>query len=113
MKDGIRLIGKIDREIYKCVTPVIVTDEVVITDERIAHIKERHPDDYERFMKYLPEIIKTPDYIIQAGKRNTAVVLKEIEGNGEKFNLILRLKVGSDPKAHHNSILSLVFAVIR
>ena len=39
-------IGKIDIEIYKCVAEDIVTDEVIITDERIQHIKSRHPDDY-------------------------------------------------------------------
>lgn len=33
-------VGKIDREIYKCITKDIVTDEVIITDERIGHIKK-------------------------------------------------------------------------
>ena len=33
------LIGKIDKNIYKCITEDIVTDEVIITDERIRHIK--------------------------------------------------------------------------
>ena len=32
-------IGKIDIQKYKCVTPEIMTDEVIITDERIGHIK--------------------------------------------------------------------------
>lgn len=50
-------IGKIDRNIYKCITDDIVTDEVIITDERIVHIKERHPNDYERFCSYIPSII--------------------------------------------------------
>ena len=42
-------IGKIDRDIYKCVTEDILTDEVVITEKQILHIKERHHNDYERF----------------------------------------------------------------
>ncbi len=36
-------IGKIDIEIYKCVAEDIVTDEVIITDERIQHIKADIP----------------------------------------------------------------------
>ena len=40
-------VGEIDRRIYKCITNDITTNEVIITDERIMHIKERHPDDYE------------------------------------------------------------------
>lgn len=33
-------VGKIDRNIYKCIAGEIVTDEVNITDERIKHIDE-------------------------------------------------------------------------
>ena len=43
------IVGKINREIYKCITDDIVTDEVIITEERIGHIKERHPNDYEQY----------------------------------------------------------------
>ena len=35
-------VGKINREIYKCVTTDIVTDEVIITDNQIQHIKSYH-----------------------------------------------------------------------
>ena len=101
-----RSVGRINREIYKCVTPDIVTDEVVITDERIAHIQERHPDDYERFVSYIPQIINAPDFIVEANKANTAVLLKEIEEQGDRFKLILRIKVESDPAEYKNSVLS-------
>lgn len=99
-------VGRIDRNIYKCVTEDIVTDEVIITDERIAHIQERHPNDYERFCSYIPEILKSPDYIIEAAKPDTAVILKEIENQGEKFKLVLRIKVKCDPVEYKNSIMT-------
>ena len=99
-------VGKIDRDIYKCITDDIVTDEVIITDERIGHIKERHPNDYERFCSYIPEIISHPDYIIEANKPNTGVILKEIEEHGEKFKLVLRIKVEGDPDEYKNSIMT-------
>lgn len=99
-------VGKINRDIYKCITEDIVTDEVIITDERIEHIKERHPNDYERFYSYIPEIINDPDFIIEANKPNTAVVLKEIEERGEKFKLVLRIKVQGDPEEYKNSIMT-------
>ena len=40
-------IGHIDRELYRCVAEDITTDEVIITEEQIQHIKERHPGVYE------------------------------------------------------------------
>ena len=83
-----------------------VTDQVIITDERIQHIKDRHPNDYERFCLYIPEIIADPDYIIEANKPNTAILMKEIVENNEKFKLVLRIKVKNDPAEYKNSIMT-------
>lgn len=99
-------VGKIDRNIYKCVTDDIVTDEVIITDERILHIKERHPNDYERFYSYIPSIISQPDYIIKANMPDTAIVLKEIIDGGEKFQLVLRLKTAQGKPEYKNSVIT-------
>ncbi len=50
---AVQRIGKIDIEKYKVVSDRIRTDEVVITDERIQHIRERHPQDFERYSVYI------------------------------------------------------------
>lgn len=100
------IAGKIDRNIYKCITEDIITDEVIITDERIQHIKDRHPNDYERFYSYIPEIILNPDYIIEANKAATAVILKEIKDCGERFKLVLKIAVKSDPAEYKNSVIT-------
>lgn len=102
----VHTVGRIERKIYTCITEDIMTDEVIITDERIGHIKERHPNDYERFCSYIPQIIQNPDYIIEANKDNTGVLLKEIEERGEKFKLVLRIAVKSDPGEYKNSVIS-------
>ena len=101
-----QVVCRIDIKKYRCVAPTIATDEVIITHERVEHIKERHPNDYNRFVKYLPDIITDPDYIIASDKPSTAVLLKEVSVGGEMFKLILRLKVESDPVDYKNSILS-------
>lgn len=102
----VHAVGRIDKEIYKCITEDIRTDEVIISDERIGHIKTRHPNDYERFYAYIPGIIQSPDYIIEANKENTGVLLKEITESGEKFKLVLRIAVKSDPDGYKNSVIS-------
>ena len=70
----VHYVGKIDRSIYKCITEDIVTDEVIITDERIGHIKERHPNDFEIYCDYLKLIVEDPDYIVETSKPNTALI---------------------------------------
>lgn len=99
-------IGTIDRTIYQCVSDDIDTDEVIITDERIEHIKERHPNDYERYKSYIKETVNNPDFILEANRPNTAFVLKQIKSEGKHFELILRLKVSKDPGNYKNSIIT-------
>lgn len=99
-------VGKLDLAIYSCIASNIVTDEVIITDERIQHIKERHPGDLDKHMRFLADMIKAPDYILAANKPNTAVVLKEFRENGKSYKLILRLKTSSDPGEYKNSVIT-------
>ena len=99
-------VGKIDRDIYKCIAEDIVTDEVIITDNQIQHIKERHPNDYEQFSKYFKEIIENPDYILKSNMPNTAFLLKHIINEEITAQLILRLQTSTDPDNYKNSIIT-------
>jgi len=106
---GVSDISKVcdlDIEKYKCVSPYIRTGEVIITDERIKHIQERHPEDFERYSIYLKEIVEKPDYIIEDARPNTAIVLKKIEDQGEHFRLALRLVTPADNPKYKNSIIT-------
>ncbi|MFI3142419.1 MAG: PBECR2 nuclease fold domain-containing protein [Clostridia bacterium] len=99
-------VGKIDKEIYKVVASNIVSDEVIITDERIKHIKQRHPNDFERYNQYFNLIVENPDYIIESNKPNTALILKEIKVSNEVFKTVLRLVTSSDENDYKNSIIT-------
>ena len=89
------IVGKIDKKIYSC-----------ITEDIVAHIKERHPDDYERYYSYLQQILEDPDYILESKTPDTAFILKLIEENGKDFQLILRLKTSRDLADYKNSIIT-------
>lgn len=100
------IVGKIDKDIYKCITEDIVTVDVIITDERIEHIKERHPYDYERYYNYIKEVIENPDYILHGNKPNSALILKEFSNGEEQFKTILRLITSNDDISFKNSIIT-------
>lgn len=106
MNDKIHFVGRLDREIFKVVTEDIQTDEVIITEERISHIKARHPNDYERYFGYIKAIIEDPDYILEANKPYSALLLKSFEDNGKNYKIVLRLKTSLDPEEYKNSIIS-------
>lgn len=99
-------ICHIDREIYKVVTPDIRTDEVILTDERIQHIKEHHPNDFETFADHLTLILQEPDYILEANKPNTAFILKAFQVENKRFQLILRLITAAESTTYVNSVIT-------
>ena len=98
-------VCKIDLALYSVVASNIVTDEVIITSERIEHIQSRHRGDFEEYGSYFAEILQSPDYILE-NRRNTAEILKEIVHNGTKCKLILRLQTSVDPEGYKNAIIT-------
>ena len=99
-------IGKIDRKKFEKISNDITVEEVILTDKQIEHIKERHPNDYERYFKYIKNIVENPDYIIKDAKPNTGFLLKEFREDDKRFQLILRLQTSSDISYYKNSIIT-------
>ena len=58
-------IGRINKSIYSCITEDIVTDEVIITDNQLQHILDRHPEVYKEVTDYLNDIISAPDLLLK------------------------------------------------
>lgn len=85
-------VGKLDKEIYSCITDDISVDEVIITDKTNSAIKERHPNDYERFAEFFPQIIADPDYILEANKPNTGICIKTNQENKCEISIDIKIK---------------------
>lgn len=82
------------------------TTEVVLTEERDAHIRSHHPLDYPLFEKYAVKVISQPKTIIRDLKNpNTAILVRRIEGTN--LNAVIRLTVsGQDPPKNKNSVMT-------
>lgn len=99
-------IGKINRELFGEISNSIISDDVILTDRQLEHIKERHPNDYEQYFKYIKYIVENPDYIIRDAKPNTGFLLKEFLKEDKRFQLILRLHTSEDDRNYKNSIIT-------
>lgn len=99
-------IGKIDKNKFKDISNDITTDEVILTDKQVEHIKERHPNDYEQYFKYVKDIVENPDYIIRDTKLYTGFLLKEFIEEDKRFQLILRLHTSKDNFEYKNSVIT-------
>lgn len=81
------------------------TTEVVVTDERIAHIKERHTEDYLLFEQYGRESILSPDILIQDVKNvGTVFAVKRLPDTN--LNVVLRLVLDTDNPDFKNSVMT-------
>ncbi|MBQ9930932.1 MAG: hypothetical protein IJO79_01100 [Firmicutes bacterium] len=99
-------IGYIDIEKYSCIAEDITTDEVIITDERIRHIKTHHPGVYEEYGYLLQQAVEGPDVIIRDPKPSTALILFQIQKDGQRVRICLRLATSTDDPSFKNSVIT-------
>ena len=103
MEEEYIVIGTIDITLLKSMYD-IKTEKLIITKERIDHIRKRHGNDYELYGKYIPEIIKDPDYILEdIENKDTVLYLKSIE----ELNLQIVVKLQTEnQKEKANTIIT-------
>ena len=82
-------------------------DKVILREERVKHIEERHPEAVGIIKKYAQEIIENPDYILKDSKNiDTIWHIKEIEK--EKINMVIKLSLEAkeEHKGYLNSVIT-------
>ena len=99
------ILGKIEKSIFYKEFGKIITDEIIITNERIDHIKSHHLEDYELFEKYSIKTIQNPDEIIKDMKNEgTVFFIKNLENTN--LNIVIRLVLQTDNSKLKNSVMT-------
>lgn len=98
-------ICDLDKEKYSCITMDIAASSVIVTAERIEHIKSHHPGHFEEIAPFLREAVESPDYIL-ADAPNTGLILKAVTENGLRLQMVLRIHTSKDASGFQNSIIS-------
>ena len=70
---GTLLLGEIESALLQGYFGELRTKEVVVTEERMEHIRERHPQDVELFILYGKETVVKPD-ILLVDEKHTGTV---------------------------------------
>lgn len=101
-------IGRLEKEKLGNYKNKIVNLDVILTEERIKHIKEHHPGDYEKYGVHIKEIIKEPDYILEDNKnKDTILFLKQINEDNKNVQIVIKLNTNKKELERKNSILTL------
>ena len=102
-------IGKLDVNKLGKYKEKIITDEVILTDERLFHILINHKEEYEQLKTYIQSIVEEPDYIIEDNRHlDTMIYLKEIQELSKKSRVVIKLALGYDDEHSKNSIITLM-----
>jgi len=98
-------LGKINIEVLKAEFGILQTDEIIVTDERIDHIKNRHPEDYSLFTIYGASSVSDPDFVIKDEKnRGTVFMVKKLPDTN--LNVVVRVVLESDNMKLKNSVMT-------
>lgn len=107
MKNNYIKVGKINMKIFRNISYNLITDEVILTNERYLHIIEGHKEDFMIYSNMLSQIIIEPNYILEDYKNQyTVMVIKKVENNNN-INVIIRLAIEEDLIHNKNSIMTM------
>ena len=71
----------------------------------MAHIKNRHPNDFSFFQQYSIETVTKPDTIIKDCKnQNTVFMIKKLDDTN--VNVVVKLVLNNDTENIKNSIMT-------
>ncbi len=101
----IRGLGRINTALLEKEFGKIQTDRIIVTNERLLHIQERHPQDYELFEKYGQDSVQNPDYIIRDMKnKGTVFMVKKLPDTN--LNVVVRVVLDTDKNGLQNSVMT-------
>lgn len=110
VKDKVKYIGKLNLTNLGKYEQKAITDEVVLTDERLKeHILIKHLNEYEQLKPYLKNIVENPDVILDDNRNeNTIILLKKVPEIQKNGRVVIKIAVAEDEKHPKNSIITLM-----
>ena len=103
--NSVHYVGKIDRIKIGEYAKRIVTDNVILTNERKIHILEEHRNDYEIIIKNIDRVILNPNEVLVDSKNEDTLFFID---NLERNNLIVVVKLNTTNNKDHpqNSVMT-------
>ena len=98
-------LGKIKPFMLGGYAKSLVTDEIIVTEERLLHIWENHPQDMELFVQYGKASVENPDMVIQdLSNEGTLFMIKKLPDTN--LNVIVRLVLEGEDEKRKNSVMT-------
>lgn len=100
-----RILGKLKTEPLEARFGPLQTDELIVMEEREAHIRHRHPKDFVLFETYGLSAALDPDLIL-ADEKNAGTVFMIRKLPETNLNVVVRVALERDTEGYKNSIMT-------
>lgn len=103
-------IGKINKEKIGEYGKKIVTEDVVLTEERLnEHILIKHSKEYRQLKPYLKNIVENPDVVLDDNRnQDTIILLKKVPQIQRNGRVVIKIAIAENEKHPKNSIITLM-----
>ena len=99
------VLGTINAQLLVKEFGKLKTNSVIITNERLLHIQQNHPQDMDFFYKYATAIIQDPDIIIKDHKNPETVFMVKLLEN-TNLNVIIKLVLETNDEDIQNTVMT-------
>ena len=108
--EELKFIGKLNINNLSLYKDIFITDEVILTNERLyRHILIYHSSEYKQLKPYLKNIVEDPDIILNDNKNNnTIILLKKLPEINKNGRVVIKIAIADDNKHPKNSIITLM-----
>ena len=107
VSENLNFVGKLNITMLGKYSTKIITEKVIITDERLEHIKEHHPELEYKEIKSIKSVIENPDFIFEDRKNiDTILLVKKINMFNKHSRIVVKLNTRTDIQDKFNSVIS-------
>lgn len=98
-------IGKIDKNKIGEYSNKIITDDIVLTDERKLHIYEKHTRDFDIIINNIDRVAINPSEVLEDTKnKDTLFLIDKLDKNN--LNVVIKLNTTNNRNHPKNSIMT-------
>ena len=99
------LLGNLNNEYFSGEFGELQTSEIIVTAERLEHIKERHIADIPLFEEYASSAVTKPDIVLKDMEHiGTVFMVKKLPETN--LNVVVRLALSTDTEGFKNSVMT-------
>ena len=89
---GNQKVGKLSARVISLLGLSQKQDQpILLGASNIAHMQARHPTDYQKYGKYIPQILSQPDYVGKNPKDGSIEYVKEFKVNNDYVKVAVRI----------------------